>query len=86
MFDAFLEHICVYKVNLKTCVEQVTDIEGKGRGVVATKPFGRGDFVVEYAGDLIDLSLAKTREDKYSEDLDIGCYMYYFTHNDRRYW
>jgi len=64
----------------------VTEIEGKGRGVVATKPFRRGDFVVEYAGDLIDLSLAKKREEKYSEDTDIGCYMYYFTHNNRRYW
>ena len=67
-------------------VIQVTEIEGKGRGVVATKPFQRGDFVVEYAGDLIDLSLAKKREEKYSEDTDIGCYMYYFTHNNRRYW
>lgn len=64
---------------------KVTEIEGKGRGVVATKPFHRGDFVVEYAGDLIDLSLAKKREDKYSEDSDVGCYMYYFNHNNRRY-
>ena len=38
---------------------EVVDIEGKGRGVVVTKKFKCGDFVVEYVGDRIELSMAK---------------------------
>ena len=65
---------------------KVEDIQNKGRGVVATKPFRRGDFVVEYAGDRIDLKDAKEREANYSKKSDIGCYMYYFTFKNRHYW
>ncbi|RUS86866.1 hypothetical protein EGW08_005345 [Elysia chlorotica] len=57
---------------------EVKEFECKGRGVVATKDFKKGDFVVEYAGDLIDLDTAKVREEKYAQDPGIGCYMYYF--------
>ncbi|XP_035691565.1 N-lysine methyltransferase KMT5A-like [Branchiostoma floridae] len=64
---------------------EVVDIEGKGRGVVATKAFGRGDFVVEYAGDLIDTKMAKDREAKYAEDPSTGCYMYYFKYRNKTY-
>nr|XP_022338926.1 N-lysine methyltransferase KMT5A-like isoform X2 [Crassostrea virginica] len=64
---------------------EVVDLGEKGRGVVATKHFYRGDFVVEYAGDLIDLSTAKKREKEYSENPDFGCYMYYFVHRNRNY-
>lgn len=49
---------------------EVRDIEGKGRGVVATKHFALGDFVVEYKGDLIDLSKAKELESTYSRLVD----------------
>lgn len=58
----------------------------KGRGVVACRDFERGEFVVEYAGDLIDVGVAKDREAKYSMDLSTGCYMYYFRHNNKQYW
>lgn len=58
----------------------------KGRGVVASKPFTRGDFVVEYSGDLIDIIEAKERETKYALDKSTGCYMYYFKHNGHQYW
>ena len=64
----------------------MTNIVGKGRGVVASKSFARGDFVVEYHGDLIDIGQAKSRERKYSSKPDIGCYMYYFKFNNRCYW
>lgn len=64
---------------------KVVQIENKGRGVIASKEFKRGDFVVEYAGDLIDLKTAKQKEKDYSKDLDIGCYMYYFTHKSVNY-
>lgn len=61
--------------------------EGKGRGIEARKRFLKGDFVVEYAGDLIEgIAAAKTRENKYAKDSSKGCYMYYFKHGDKNYW
>ncbi|KAG8514971.1 N-lysine methyltransferase KMT5A, partial [Galemys pyrenaicus] len=53
-------------------------IDGKGRGVIATKQFSRGEFVVEYHGDLIEITDAKKREALYAQDPSTGCYMYYF--------
>lgn len=50
----------------------------KGRGVIATKHFAKGDFVVEYAGQLISFEEAKEREENYANDSSTGCYMYYF--------
>ena len=58
----------------------------KGRGVVAQRDFKKGEFVVEYSGDLIDIGVAKEREGKYSLDLSTGCYMYYFKHKNNSYW
>ena len=61
--------------------------EEKGRGIEARKRFFKGDFVVEYAGDLIEgVAAAKTRELKYAKDSSKGCYMYYFKHGDKNYW
>ncbi|XP_039627932.1 N-lysine methyltransferase KMT5A-A isoform X2 [Polypterus senegalus] len=57
---------------------KVEYIEGKGRAVFATKKFERGEFVVEYHGDLIECTDAKEREAMYAQDPDTGCYMYYF--------
>ena len=54
--------------------------------MVAKRAFKRGEFVVEYAGDLIDVGMAKERESKYSLDLTTGCYMYYFKHKAKQYW
>jgi histone-lysine N-methyltransferase SETD8 len=59
--------------------------EGKGRGIVATREFVRGDFVVEYAGELISLDEAKKREALYSRDQNMGCYMYYFAYKNNQY-
>ena len=80
--------ICEVTRNELTCFSylQVVDIEGKGRGVVSSKPFKRGDFVVEYEGDLIEMSEAKYREGSYSRCSSIGCYMYYFNFQNKRYW
>ena len=61
--------------------------EGKGRGIEAKKHFKKGDFVVEYAGDLMEgAAAAKLREEKYAADAALGCYMYYFKHGDKQYW
>ncbi|KAL1502706.1 hypothetical protein ABEB36_007813 [Hypothenemus hampei] len=60
-------------------------IEGKGRGVFATKNFERGSFVVEYSGDFISFSEANERERQYALDETAGCYMYYFKYNDQTF-
>ncbi|KAH0625402.1 hypothetical protein JD844_014889 [Phrynosoma platyrhinos] len=60
-------------------------IDGKGRGVIATKQFHRGDFVVEYHGDLIEITDAKKREAAYAQDPSTGCYMYYFQYLSKTY-
>lgn len=60
--------------------------EGKGRGVVAVQPFYRGQFVVEYAGELITSEEAREREQVYAQDQNTGCYMYYFKHHNIQYW
>lgn len=64
---------------------KIIPIENKGRGIVAVKDFVKGEFVVEYAGDLIDIENAKDREAKYSMDTSKGCYMYYFKHKGKQY-
>ncbi|XP_078277538.1 N-lysine methyltransferase KMT5A-A [Rhinoraja longicauda] len=64
---------------------QVSMIDGKGRGVMATKPFQRGEFVVEYHGDLIEFADAKKREAEYARDPSTGCYMYYFQYLSKTY-
>ncbi|KAJ8978776.1 hypothetical protein NQ317_015500 [Molorchus minor] len=64
---------------------EVRYFDEKGRGVVAARDFARGDFVVEYSGDLIDPVEANRREEKYATDQNAGCYMYYFRHNGQQY-
>ncbi|MEQ2305961.1 hypothetical protein AMECASPLE_003278 [Ameca splendens] len=64
---------------------KVKDIEGKGRGVFAVKGFKKGDFVVEYHGELLELAEAKKREAQYAEDPETGCYMYYFQYWSKTY-
>ncbi|XP_057669920.1 histone-lysine N-methyltransferase PR-Set7-like [Diorhabda carinulata] len=64
---------------------EVRVFEGKGRGVVASKDFSKGDFVVEYSGDLIDPIEAKLREEIYARNDKTGCYMYYFKYNNQQY-
>ncbi|NWH72388.1 KMT5A methyltransferase, partial [Piaya cayana] len=60
-------------------------IDGKGRGVIATKHFNRGEFVVEYHGDLIEITDARKREALYAQDPSTGCYMYYFQYLSKTY-
>lgn len=63
----------------------VKQIENKGRGVFSTRSFLKGDFIVEYAGDLITYKEAKKRESEYGKDAAIGCYMYYFDFKSKSY-
>ncbi|XP_018608334.1 N-lysine methyltransferase KMT5A-A isoform X2 [Scleropages formosus] len=64
---------------------KVKYIEGKGRGVFAEKGFHKGEFVVEYHGDLLHIEDAKKREATYAQDPSTGCYMYYFQYLSKTY-
>ncbi|TRY56284.1 hypothetical protein DNTS_002301 [Danionella cerebrum] len=64
---------------------KVKCMEGKGRGVFAARAFLKDQFVVEYHGDLLEISDAKAREAQYAVDPSTGCYMYYFRFHDKNY-
>ncbi|XP_048045418.1 lysine methyltransferase 5Ab [Megalobrama amblycephala] len=64
---------------------KVKSIEGKGRGIFADRRFQKDQFVVEYHGDLLEISDAKARESRYAQDPSTGCYMYYFRYHDKTY-
>jgi len=64
---------------------KIEDFGAKGRGVVANRAFSKGDFVIEYIGDLMDQAQAKAKEESYSHDPTKGCYSYYFIHGGRHW-
>ncbi|XP_054708845.1 N-lysine methyltransferase KMT5A-like [Uloborus diversus] len=64
---------------------EVKEFPEKGRGVITTKFFKKGEFVLEYDGDFIDYSEAKKREELYSAKENTGCYMYYFQYMNKTY-
>ncbi|XP_018402424.1 PREDICTED: histone-lysine N-methyltransferase pr-set7 [Cyphomyrmex costatus] len=64
---------------------EVKNFPGKGRGVITTREFAKGEFVVEYIGELISQGEAKEREELYAQDQNTGCYMYYFQHRNQQY-
>ncbi|XP_074527371.1 lysine methyltransferase 5Ab [Halichoeres trimaculatus] len=64
---------------------KVKHIEGKGRGIFADYGFKKGEYVVEYHGDLLGLEEAKKREAEYAQDPQTGCYMYYFQYQAKTY-
>ena len=65
---------------------QIHNFEGKGRGIVARRHFSKGEFVVEYAGELIKMDEAREREKLYAQDQNTGCYMYYFKFHNQQFW
>lgn len=65
---------------------EVINVEGKGRGVAPTRPFAKGELLCEYSGELITAREAYERNAKYTEKEEVGCYMYYFRHNDTKWW
>ncbi|XP_077593944.1 N-lysine methyltransferase KMT5A-A [Stigmatopora nigra] len=64
---------------------QVREMEGKGRAVFAGRQFRKGQYVVEYHGDLLEMADAKKREAEYAQDPETGCYMYYFQYLCKTY-
>jgi hypothetical protein len=56
-----------------------------GSGVYATQDFRKGDFLVEYAGDLISKKEAERRERTlYAKHK--RCYIYFFKHSEKTIW
>lgn len=79
------------KKMMKLCAKneqdlKVVDVEGKGKGVVPTRPFHHSELICEYPGELVSAKEARSREEEYTKDSSIGCYMYYFTHNGSKWW
>ncbi|XP_025410832.1 histone-lysine N-methyltransferase PR-Set7 isoform X2 [Sipha flava] len=64
---------------------KITMFPNKGRGIIAGRDFTRGEYVVEYAGELVNLEEARRRESIYSKDTSTGCYMYYFKYGSIHY-
>ena len=60
-------------------------IENKGRGIVAKRDFVKGEFIVEYAGQLIDNKMAKVLEAKYAMDISKGSFMYFFDFKGKKF-
>ena len=60
-------------------------IPGKGRGIITTRNRRRGEFVVEYAGEVINMESARERENEYSMDVNNGCFMYFFKYNGKQF-
>ena len=51
-------------------VLQVSDIPGKGKGVVTTRKYSKGEFICEYVGELLPYQEAKEREENISYSID----------------
>lgn len=71
---------------IKNCIEdglEVRQMSEKGRGVFSCKYFKKGDFVCEYAGDMVSYQVAKKREELYAQDTSVGCYMYFFEYKTK---
>ena len=53
---------------------KVVKTEQKGRGVITTRPFQKGDFICSYSGELVTAKEAKEREKRYSKIARCGNY------------
>ena len=57
---------------------QVVEVKGKGRGVITTRKFKKGELLCEYTGNLLTYEEGIKKEREYAKDANIGCYMYFF--------
>ena len=67
----------------------VADIYPGGKLVFflqAIRKFSIGQFILEYAGDHIEIDRAKILEVEYSLDKSKGSFMYYFKHREKWHW
>ena len=47
--------------------------------------FSKGDFLLVYTGDVINMNEAETQERIYQKE-HRGCYMYFYSHDGRHFW
>ena len=65
---------------------EIRTVPLKGRGIFSTRSFHKGEFVVEYAGDLITTEEAEVRDEKYSKNIDkYGSFMYLFVYKEKKW-
>jgi len=57
-----------------------------GRGVVTTRDFFKGQFVVEYSGTLLTHRQATAKAEEYRQQPSVGCYMMFFRFKDKPCW
>lgn len=72
-------------VNSEDTGMKVVMTDDKGRGVISTRHFAAGEFIVEYAGELISEIEARRRESEYKKHPELGSFMFFFTHGSQRY-
>ena len=65
---------------------EVISIREKGRGVVTTRDFKKGEPLCEYAGELISDEEATIREANYNKKNISMSYLYFFTYKGKKYW
>jgi histone-lysine N-methyltransferase SETD8 len=56
-----------------------------GYGVFAEKDFKKGDYLMEYKGDLIEEKDAAMREECYATQ-NLGCYLLFFKNSEKTMW
>lgn len=80
----------VYECKINQICQLKPDIilfffEFKGVGVFATKGFKPGAFLLQYPGELVSEKEAERREKLYKQQYK-GCFMYYFTYENKTMW
>ena len=68
------------------CDVKVVHFEEKGRGVVPTYFFPKGQYICEYEGTIRKKKEALEIEKKYEQDQSVGCCMFYFNFKGEKYW
>lgn len=82
-----VQYLSTGQPKLAVGLEQtVSDDPSKGRSVKTRSHIQKGQFVVEYKGDLIDSVEAEKRERALLEDGILDSYMFYFQHSRRTWW
>lgn len=57
----------------------------KGCGVIAMRDFKVNDFLLEYAGELVDREQGKARHEEYKKNHMIGSYIFDFQYREKHY-
>ena len=56
-----------------------------GFGVFTTKPFSKGSFLLEYAGDLVSEEEGEKRHEEYGTR-GLGSFLYFFQDGRKKLW